>query len=100
MEILLTINALIVDVIVIYLLFRKPRESKEKEYAVEVSDGEDEYTRKYDIPAYKKRMSEMRYDYYDGVPLYDAAPPKVNTNFTGVEVMTNQMEMELDKRVR
>lgn len=67
-------------------------------------EEEEEYvdpflTGRYDVEAYRKRMEKMR-ETMDEDGLFDIpeAPPK--TDFTGVEIITDDREVSIDERLR
>jgi len=80
--------------------FIKSLPKKEEEEEIIQHEKQTEVSGMYDVQAYIDRMAKMKVEYYDGVPLYDSPPPKVKTDFTGVEVITPSMEMEIDKRIK
>lgn len=53
----------------------------------------------YDVDGFTNRMSEMRKEMYDGVPLYDV-PPAIEPRYDepGVEIITPSQEKRLDER--
>lgn len=49
------------------------------------------------VAAFKRRVAEMRQT-MDEDGLYDAPPPPVSTDFTGVEIITTSTEIQQDRR--
>lgn len=49
------------------------------------------------VASFKKRVAEMRRT-MDEDGLYDAPPPPVSTDFTGVEIITTSTEIQQDRR--
>ena len=59
--------------------------------------GEPASTESERVASFKKRVAEMRQT-MDEDGLYDAPPPPVSTDFTGVEIITNSTEIQQDRR--
>ena len=59
--------------------------------------GEPPATESERVASFKKRVAEMRQT-MDEDGLYDAPPPPVSTDFTGVEIITNSTEIQQDRR--
>ena len=59
--------------------------------------GEPVSTESERVASFKKRVAEMRQT-MDEDGLYDAPPPPVSTDFTGVEIITNSTEIQQDRR--
>lgn len=104
MEILLTIIILLLASI-LYYLYTEHKLKNTNTSIKEVDVGCKRYD-KYDIDAFHKRMTDLRNTEYtdeeivDGVKLFqvtDTGPQDYNDS--GVEVITDAMEMSLDKRI-
>lgn len=87
----------VLDVILILLLVRHfSLLRRNDEEAPEV--GETMLTSESDrVAAFKRRVAEMRQT-MDEDGLYDAPPPPVSTDFTGVEIITTSTEIQQDRR--
>lgn len=88
---------IVLDVILILLLVRHfSLLRRNDEEAPEV--GEAMLTSESDrVAAFKRRVAEMRQT-MDEDGLYDAPPPPVSTDFTGVEIITTSTEIQQDRR--
>ena len=104
MEILLTIIILLLAGI-LYCLYTE-RKLKNVNTSIKEVDVSCKRYDKYDIDAFHKRMTDLRNTEYtdeeivDGVKLFqvtDTGPQDYNDS--GVEVITDAMEMSLDKRI-
>lgn len=87
----------VLDVILILLLVRHfSLLRRNDEEAPEVGEGV--LTSESDrVAAFKRRVAEMRQT-MDEDGLYDAPPPPVSTDFTGVEIITTSTEIQQDRR--
>ena len=87
----------VLDVILILLLVRHfSLLRRNDEEAPEV--GEAMSSQESDrVAAFKRRVAEMRQT-MDEDGLYDAPPPPVSTDFTGVEIITTSTEIQQDRR--
>lgn len=87
----------VLDIVLILLLVRHfflLRRNDEE--APEVGE-EFAYPEEDRVTAFKRRVAEMRRT-MDEDGLYDAPPPPVSTDFTGVEIITTSTEIQQDRR--
>lgn len=62
---------------------------------VEISADDDVVTPRYDVEGFRKRMQALKKD-EDG--LFDIPPEPVRNDFTGAEILTENYELEIDRR--
>ena len=53
---------------------------------------------RYDIEAYRERMKKLK-ESVDDDGLFDVPPVKMETDFTGTEIITESAEIDIDKYV-
>lgn len=72
---------------------RKVIEEEEEEYVDPFLTG------RYDVEAYRRRMEKMR-ETMDEDGLFDIPETPPKTDFTGVEIITDDREVSIDERLR